>query len=498
MSRLWAVLVLALCSANARPPSTAAGDTVVVFESAKAGGEDVDIMGQRLSADGKPLWGGGKPIGLCTADAVESAPAICEDGVGGVIVAYQYRFVSGANAGDTDIVAQRFGPDGKAVWGDAPRPVGASRNAETRPVVLGDGRGGAFVVYEWRDDKGDTDLLAQRVSANGKTLWNGGDKPTTVASSRGAETGACVVSDGAGGIIVCFDWSTDSGQADVMAERVSGDGRLLWEKDEKARDIAASSHIERHVVAVPDGHGGVIAAYEIEFTSGEYKGDTDIMAQRLGPDGKAMWESDGMVVSSGTGIERNPFAVSDGAGGAIVCVEYEPTSGDNKGDVDILAQRLGPDGKMLWAEGKNSVPVGSSRNLDRNPMAVRDGQGGVLVVFETELTSGEHKGDVDLLAQRLGADGKMVWEKGERSATVSTSIWRETGPIVASDGEGGAVVVFSMEGTTAAQKGDLDIGGVRLNGDGKLLWENGERSANVADSPALERSPRAVTIGGSR
>lgn len=64
-------------------------------------------------------------------------------------------------------------------------------------------------------------------------------------------------------------------------------------------------------------------------------------------------------------------------------------------------------------------------------MAVPDGKGGVVVVFEARALEGKHRGDVEIAAQRLGADGLPRWgEKGEPALLAYTEAWEQR-PVIA-------------------------------------------------------------------
>ena len=422
----------------------------------------------------------------------------CDDGEGGAFVVYEYEFVAGEHQGDKDIVVQHLDRNGKVLWAE-PKVIASSKRAETKPVVVSDGQGGGIVVYRWTGADGDADLMAARFDREGKCLWNDGKNPAVVANSPGMERNPCVVSDGQGGILVFFEWEGKNGDVDIMGQHVTAAGKVLWEADNRALDVAASEHLERHPAAVPDGAGGAIVIFELQYTSGEYKGDTDVMAQRVSRDGKLLWgdaNHPASVATSPTGQERNPVVIPDGAGGALVAFELELVSGENQGDVDVCAQRIDADGHMKWNEGKRSVAVGSSKDLERHPAIVSDGAGGMIVAMESESRSDANLGDIDIFAQRVSGAGELQWREGKRSVGVGTSrAWQELAPIVLSDGLGGATIVYEVTARTGEYAGDHDIEAARLDSAGKLMWLNGERAVDIAAGRQLEQKPSAFVSG---
>lgn len=498
----WSVLgVLAMSTAlGAIVPSRAQAGTVLVFfeQRDKAGGADAntDLYVQRLTTDGEIGWAGqAEPIAVANGKDFETAPVACTDGAGGAILVYEYRFATGEHAGDHDIVAQRVDASGKVLWneGKSPAAVASSRNSERRPVVLSDGAGGAFVAYEWQGEKKDTDVLVQRLDGRGQLLWGEGKRPVVAGASTGNERRPVIVPDGQGGIIVLFEWNGENGDVDIMAQRISAEGQVLWNEGKQAAEVASTDARERRVAAIPDGQGGAIAVFEYEPTAGENKGDVDIMAQRISDEGKPLW-GEAKMVGAAKGREHDPIALSDGQGGVIAAFGYTPVEGENAGDTDVLAQRLNSGGQMLWNEGKKSSPVGSAKALERTVRGLPMPGGGALFVFELEGREGENVGQVDVMGQRLSADGQMLWNEGKRSAAVCSSKWRETGPILLSDGAGGAIVVLTATGPKGEYEGDQDVEAARLSADGALLWNEGKKPVDIAAGKALEYAPCVVVV----
>ena len=496
------LLALLLLLSASMAQAQRAGDVIVCFELAKRAGNetlDADIFAQRLSPDGTLVWGDGKPVAVCASSHLAGDPVACEDGEGGAIVAFTFEWLEGEHRGDVDIAAQRLDEDGTPLWngGRAPQPVATSRGREDRPVIISDGRSGAIIVYQWTNAAGDTDVLAQRIAADGSLAWNDGELPVPVADSTGVECAPVAVPDGRGGVIVFFERQAANGDVDTMAQRLSADGKPLWNGGEPVA-VADTESAERRVAAIPDGRGGAIAVFELAFLQGEHEGDVDIMAQRISGDGALLWgdSASPALVSSAVAIERSATLASDGAGGVIVAFEYEPRTGEFAGDIDILAQRVDADGEALWNNAEKSSVVSSSPGLERYPVAVPSGDGGAVVVFEHEFRGGDNDGDVDVFAQRLSPAGEMVWNAGEKSVMVLGSKWLERSPVAFPDGEGGVIVVCASQGPAGEHEGDVDADAQRLNRDGEMLWNGGQRPVEVANSGELELNACGVLIGG--
>ena len=297
---LWLATALSMVVSGA-----VSGDVIIAYEAAlRDNPADVDVVARLLKSDGTLGWAGAEaaPTTIGASDDVETSPVVIADGMGGAFVIYEYEFAEGEHQGDMDIAAQLVSSYGACVWGEGERPipVASSAGRESRPVAVPDGAGGFIVAYEWADADGDVDVLAQRVNADGELLWYRDETPAIAGASPSPERNPVVVPDGAGGALVLFEWEGEAG-TDIMAQHIGADGTALWNGGEQALDVCASPQSERAVVAATDGEGGAIAAFELEFTEGEFKGDVDVMAQRITGDGVLSWNGGGEPVAVGSG-----------------------------------------------------------------------------------------------------------------------------------------------------------------------------------------------------
>lgn len=481
MKSILSLLALAALSAAAQSP--APQGAVVAF--AISTNNDIDVAVQALDMDGKQTWGkGGVPLVVSDSGDNESAPAICPDGVGGYFVAFEYEFTSGDHKGDRDVVVQRIDANGRPLW-DEPIGVGGSENRESSPQVVADGKGGAYVAFVWADQEGDSDVMIQRIDADGKQLWNKGEQATPLAASDEIEKNFHMVSDGRGGAILAYEWQEGRNDSDVVVERIMPDGSLPWRKDGKVVAVGDSGDFERNPSVVADETGGAIIAFEFEAKEGEAKGDIEVVAQRVSADGRKIWGENQLPVAvmSTTNWERRPIAVSDGANGALIIAEVEVKSGEFTGDRDVMAQRVNDMGQIQWNNGEVSSPVSDSVEAEFSPVAISDGKGGVIVAFETEVKDAK---EGDIYAVRLSAQGKPVW--GQEPLALANSKWNERQPRMLPDGTGGFFAAIMMNDFKDGSPTDSDLGMMRISAEGKALWNEGKQLSAISFTQSNERS----------
>ncbi len=81
---------------------------------------------------------------------------------------------------------------------------------------------------------------------------------------------------------------------------------------------------------------------------------------------------------------------------AIVVCERHLRTGEYAGDIDIVAQRISPLGEIIWQEGTQSIAVAAGTHAERNPQAIPNSSGGLIVAFETEARTGDRAGDSEI------------------------------------------------------------------------------------------------------
>ncbi len=195
------------------------------------------------------------------------------------------------------------------------------------PAVTTDGSGGAIVAYEVAKDEGKVDFHVQKLSPDGGTLW--GEEGTRIGNGyqfmrRGFEPPfppMQIAGDGSGGAIAL--WNTqedhDGREFAVYIARIDSKGKLLWRN---------KLVYEPHLAMVSDGAGGAVIAWS---------DNSCLHVKTIGPDGE---ESE--VQKLGKIKCRDCFnIVTNAPQGAFIVWQ---------GD-EIYAQKIDPDGNMLWEQG---------------------------------------------------------------------------------------------------------------------------------------------------
>lgn len=222
---------------------------------------------------------------------------------------------------------------------------------------------------------------------------------------------------------------------------------------------------------VTDGAGGVI----IVWTDSTESTDINIYAQRLGPDGTRLWASTGQRVVSASGYQMQHESVADDQGGVFVCWT------DLRSGSDIYLQHLDSLGDESWTVQGLAI-CANPENQDQ-PVLARDGDEGVIVAWRDHRDASR----TDIYAQRISIDGVVRWDVDGVAA--EDCYERVADPSIAADQSGGVFITFTHD----YGAGSENIFATRLDDSGNLSWGSGSM---ICNHDADTGSSKVVGDGG--
>ena len=349
-----------------------------------------------------------------------------------------------------------------AQWSPDPlinNPVAVAPDTQSPIVAVSDGAGGAVIV--WRSERFDVgtfsflyDLRAQRMSATGVPLWAVGGVELVANSVSALATllrpPFTAVSDGSGGTIVAWrDIRTPGDTGDIYAQRVNGSGVAQWTAGGMV--VCAAADLQQRPVAVSDGAGGAIIAWEDRRNG---FGNTNLFAQRVNGSGAVQWAANGVPVTEAVGDQLLPAITTDGASGAIVAWN------DSRAvDGEIFVQKILAAGTPFWtADGVAITSLPGS--IQTRPAIATDNLGGAIMAWE----DGRNGADNDIYARRISSAGTPQWAiNGVQIASTDNG----TIPVVVADLTGGAFVVWTDERNGGV---NTDVFAQRVSAGGIVQW----------------------------
>jgi hypothetical protein len=339
------------------------------------------------------------------------------------------------------------------------------------------------------DGSGDLDLFVQALSGDGALMW--GQSGVVIANTPEVECRPALIPDGKGGALVLFEVRTVTGEhpgsSDLLAQRVDGAGHLLWNAGAPVA-LATTEHDERDLHAVSDGAGGALAAFVVEVTGGEQT-TSGVCAQRIGPEGGLLWGggSHAVVIEEATGTCGDLQAVSDGLGGLIVAYGWRPADAAPGAPEEVRCARVAPDGAVLWRTARRGTDAPQFPS-PHSPRLAADGSRSVWLAYL--YASAARPG---IAAERILADGSRPAGPAVVVPPGGKVLWDalSADPCIAADSAGGLVCAYGWRTAEGVRK----LAACRLAADGGLLWGAPQLRSVLGDGLATFA---AATLGVSR
>jgi hypothetical protein len=412
---------------------------------------------------GKVYWEtNGVPISV--APGLQGIPHVTTDGNHGMILAWADCRPSATGC---DIYAQRIDAEGHIQWQTDGIPVNTEPDDQLGPRIVSDEAGGALVV--WSDFRNHTDysVYAQRLDSAGNRLW--ASDGITIAAGMGHQVAWGLVPDTSGGAFVIWEDQPDLSSDDVnlFAQHLSRQGDLLWPTPVT---VIAAPGGQYYSDSAPDGAGGFLVLWNMS-------------AQRISAEGRALWASEGVRISSASAYQVPGYILSDGNCGAYV-TWYDFRS--NVHLADVYMQRITAAGALAW---ESDLPVVANFDDAEGPNdLITDGSGGAILVASRYIDGGAV--EVDVLAQHVGRNGELLW--GAEPVNVTPWEKQQDFAVALPDGAGGAYVAWIDKYSDPPA---YDIWAQHLGSDGARLWP--DHGTLVVAAPGLQDWPMLISDGAN-
>jgi hypothetical protein len=267
------------------------------------------IYCQKLDSNGNAQWAT-NGIAVCPTSWWQDSHTAIPDGSDGAIIVWEDERNSILNS---FVYSQRIDGNGNKLWAASGVPITLSTGTKWQLSCIEDECGGAFVSWSSGSSGGYVNIFAQRIDSAG-IVWSTGDVPVCVAPQD--QDAPDMVLDASGGAIIAWHDRRD-GSDDVYGQRIGGTGTTLWTANgipirQNPASVATSWTIPE---LVSDGAGGAIIAWEWGWGTPTY---FDIYAQRVDPEGNLLWPDTGVLVCGAIDGQYYPQMIPNGEGGAIL------------------------------------------------------------------------------------------------------------------------------------------------------------------------------------
>lgn len=319
---------------------------------------------------------------------------------------------------------------------------------QEQPQVASDNNGNTYVV--WQDRRsGDYDIYAQKLDGNGSPLW---ETDVRVNSGSGDQVDPANAVDQNGNLVVVWQYSSVT---TIYAQKLDKNGNRLWVDDVYVAGDEDTFWYD-HPDVVVDSHNDIVIVYA---GWGNWGGNIGIWGQKLDESGNHLWPD--FFCLGGTDYGNTVPTVAVDSEDNIIAA-WEDSRNEYDYGLDIYAIKLNSD-QWLWdAEVRVNSDVLDTRQMD--PKISVDSAGNIYIVWVDERNR-----DADIYGQKLSANGDKLWPADIRINSDSGST--EQGlPDITSDGIGNQVIVWEDYRNT-----NSDIYTQKIDSSGLIIGANDVR-----------------------
>jgi len=401
------------------------GSAIIAWEDHRTPGPEIYV--QKVAANGTTMWDDdGKLIcnSMPSGDKIDLQ--ICDDGYGGAYVTWTDDRPGSLG---TDIYAQHINENGVTSFEDNGTVICNASDNQFYPKIY-ETMDSATIT--WQDERTglDIDIYAQKFDIFGTIDWD--ENGIVICNAIGDQVDVQITDDWSGGAFIAWA-DTRYGFYDIYLQHIDGSGTTMWNN---GTSICNSTfigpeydgpHISNEGLAIcgDNDHGAYIVWIDNRSIA---TSDYDIYAQSIDQSKNIRWEANGTVICNATD-DQEEVRICDSDDGDAVIVWNNGTIGNDH----IYAQKVTPDKDLLW--GEDGVVVSDELSGKGGASICYNEIGGVILTWDDD-----RNGDDDIYAQKLGPNGSLLW--GENAAAVCTKVNDQTDAVICFDENGGAVITW--------------------------------------------------------
>jgi hypothetical protein len=355
------------------------------------------------------------------------------------------------------IYAQKITANGERSWGDAGLKVAEYGREQTMPRVCSDGSDGIYIAWRAPSDSGDNNIFIQMLDANGTRLW--GDSAFLMAGKRADEVIEDMQPDGEGGIVISWQVSTVDSitrqwDDNIWIDRINANRERLWDQGEGGLPVVNEIGRQRTSRFAKHPLGYMVVWVDGRQDYGDGEPGNDIWGQFIRNDGTIAWRENGLVLTDINEHQDNPSITITGHG--FVYMVWEDFRGVFSGTSrDIYVQKFNPilqGNAPVLLFGNEGRRLCNSRYNQIKPNIQDDGQFGVYVGWEDYRNGGVWS---DVYALHLTPRGNRYPGWRDNGNLICGAFHRQEGVQLINltpTGERGAVAVWEDKRSTGKEE----------------------------------------------
>lgn len=269
-------------------------------------------------------------------------------------------------------------------------------------------------------------LLLFILNNNSNAQWSSDPSLNTdISTAQGEQVIPKIATSNSYPGISYVSWfSNESGNYDVMLQKLDVYGNKLWDDD----GLLISNHTAMSWLTdwdmTIDGDDCAIITFQDIRT-----GSNNIFVYKISPDGDFLWGNDGIQLSNTAAFDAAPVVTVTNAGNVVIA-----WSADNV----IIRQKISPEGDLLW--GDNGITLSGSNTFSWPQLMPVGDDEVIMKYFEDVGTFPAITRSV--YAQKIGTNGANLWlQAAVISNAGGISVWTQIFQFI-NDGNDGFYIAW--------------------------------------------------------
>ncbi len=260
-------------------------------------------------------------------------------------------------------------PNGKILNDGVKDGLYTSNNTLSETEIIPDNKGGSFIFWlESLDQK--MVLRLQFIDSTGSKTW--GAKPLTISKPNHNVLNYTIGKLGTGVYVAITYQGTNK---IVYQQLISDKGMLLWGKDGKLLTYQKGSQTNPQFAFVDSS---VVVSWTNEFEKLK-----DVFIQRFDVKGDRMWGNNGKRIINVRGNQFGQRIVYDQKNGVVIAWIDKR---ENYFDANLYIQKVDLNGKFVW--DSSGVMISSSHDMQKSYLnLIPDGDGGAIAIFKGSINN---------------------------------------------------------------------------------------------------------------
>lgn len=391
------------------------GNSVVIWKGFDRK-KNPELFIQKLSKNGLRLWNS-EGIQLTDSKTEKIDYSLCVDKRNYVYTS----FISKSTLASNKFLVgyKKLTSDGKLLNDSLKGVLHKSNTTFGETEIVPDNKGGAFIF--WLENLNQKIvLLGQHADSTGSKRW--GTKPLVISKLENNVLNYSVGALGSGIYIAI----TYQGTNKIIYQNLLSDkGKLLWGNDGKLLTFQSGSQTNPQFAFVDSS---VVVSWTNDFEKVK-----DVFIQRFDVKGNRMWGNNGRRIINIKGNQFGQRIVYDQRGGVVLAWIDKR---ENNSDANLYIQKLDLNGRFVW--DSSGVMISSSKNIEKSYLnLIPDGDGGAVAVFKSTsdnrnniygqkiFSTGTYASQIlGFTAQVIGDSVKIFWYAANENEGTTFSVYR--------------------------------------------------------------------------